>query len=63
MFAAEGGKTKPMTVKALADKLSAFQTCWSTYQICSENWIAAVAYLEIIGIIVGQILVGILGDW
>ncbi|MCJ1315418.1 hypothetical protein MMC15_000737 [Xylographa vitiligo] len=47
MFAAEG----------------AFQTCWSTYKICSENWIAAVAYLEIIGIIVGQILVGILGDW
>ena len=42
---------------------SAFKTCWSTFQICSQTWIAAIDYLEVIGIIVGQIIVGIIGDW
>ncbi|OBT63652.1 hypothetical protein VE03_07276 [Pseudogymnoascus sp. 23342-1-I1] len=42
---------------------AAWGSCWSKYQVCSENWIAAVTYMEIVGIIVGQILVGILGDW
>lgn len=40
-----------------------FPSCWKTHKICNETWIAAVEYLEICGIIVGQILVGILGDW
>lgn len=31
--------------------------------VCNPQWISAVDYLEICGIIVGQILVGILGDW
>lgn len=31
--------------------------------MCNPTWIAAVEYLEICGIIVGQILVGVLGDW
>ncbi|PKI84522.1 hypothetical protein MVES1_001956 [Malassezia vespertilionis] len=30
---------------------------------CDKNWINAIDYLEIIGIIIGQILVGIEGDW
>lgn len=30
---------------------------------CSNNWIAAVTYLEVIGIMVGQMAVGIIGDW
>lgn len=38
-------------------------TCWSTYKVCSKNWVSAVTYLEVIGIIVGQILVGVTGDW
>jgi len=38
-------------------------TCWKSYKVCSENWVSAVTYLEVIGIIVGQVLVGILGDW
>ena len=42
---------------------AAFASCWKTNKICSLTWIAAVDYLEICGIIVGQILVGILGDW
>ncbi|MCJ1462931.1 hypothetical protein MMC07_001535 [Pseudocyphellaria aurata] len=41
-----------------------FPTCWgSKATVCNATWIAAVEYLEICGIIVGQILVGILGDW
>ncbi|GHJ89027.1 hypothetical protein NliqN6_5429 [Naganishia liquefaciens] len=37
--------------------------CWSTYQVCDENWIAAQTYLQILGIIIGQIGVGFEGDW
>ncbi|MCJ1452441.1 hypothetical protein MMC28_002784 [Mycoblastus sanguinarius] len=42
---------------------AAFANCWKTYKTCNVQWINAVQYLEIVGIIVGQILVGILGDW
>ena len=50
---------------------SAFPLCWGvkskkhpTYgHECNVTWIYAVDYLEICGIIVGQILVGFLGDW
>lgn len=37
--------------------------CWKTHETCNAQWIHAVDYLEIVGIIVGQILVGIEGDW
>ena len=37
--------------------------CWKTHEVCDHNWISAVDYLQIIGIIVGQILVGFEGDW
>ncbi|KAK7700757.1 hypothetical protein SLS57_011981 [Botryosphaeria dothidea] len=40
-----------------------FSSCWKTYEICDKTWTQAIDYLEIIGIIVGQILVGIIGDW
>src|SRR5271170_4230724 len=50
---------------------AAFPRCWGTKSkkhptygsICSKTWIAAVDYLEICGIICGQILVGFIGDW
>ncbi|KAI6353295.1 hypothetical protein MCOR25_009049 [Pyricularia grisea] len=43
---------------------STWPECWSsTGTACSNNWIAAVTYLEVIGIMVGQIGVGIIGDW
>lgn len=42
---------------------SSFAECWDSNTICNPNWIAAVSYLEVAGIIVGQVLVGILGDW
>ena len=41
----------------------AFPACWKKNTICNANWIAAIAYLEVAGISVGQILVGYLGDW
>ena len=37
--------------------------CYKTHEVCNEQWIHAVDYLEIVGIVVGQILVGIEGDW
>jgi MFS family permease len=40
-----------------------FPTCWKTYTECSANLIASVDYLEIAGIILGQLIVGIIGDW
>jgi len=42
---------------------AAFPDCWKTNKICDLNWQNALGYLEIAGIIVGQILVGFLGDW
>jgi ABC-type xylose transport system permease subunit len=42
---------------------NAWGSCWKKHEVCSSNWVAAVTYLEIIGIIVGQMLVGVLGDW
>ncbi|KAJ4288125.1 hypothetical protein N0V90_012142 [Kalmusia sp. IMI 367209] len=41
----------------------AFPSCWKKFDTCDERWTQAVDYLEIIGIIVGQILVGYLGDY
>jgi hypothetical protein len=33
--------------------------CWDKHEVCSKNWIASVTYLEIIGIMVGQVFVGV----
>ena len=40
-----------------------FASCWSKAKVCNAIWIDAVDYMEIVGIIIGQVLVGILGDW
>ncbi|KAI0021571.1 major facilitator superfamily domain-containing protein [Xylariomycetidae sp. FL0641] len=37
--------------------------CWDTNAKCDKNWVASVTYLEIIGIMVGQVVVGVIGDW
>jgi len=43
---------------------AAFKSCWGAKgKACDPSWLAAVEYLEVAGIMVGQILVGILGDW
>jgi Sugar (and other) transporter len=40
-----------------------YPSCWKTYTTCTHNLISSVDYLEIIGIIGGQIMVGFIGDW
>ncbi|KAL8292453.1 hypothetical protein RQP46_001065 [Phenoliferia psychrophenolica] len=42
---------------------SVWPQCWKTREVCSPLWVNAVTYLEIAGIIIGQLLVGIEGDW
>ncbi|KAL4983281.1 major facilitator superfamily domain-containing protein [Aspergillus falconensis] len=46
---------------------AAFASCWSSSydgeRVCNQQWLNAIEYLEICGIIVGQILVGVVGDW
>lgn len=41
---------------------SVWPNCWSKFTVCNNNWVAAVTYLEICGIICGQICVGYIGD-
>lgn len=36
--------------------------CWKTYKECDKTWVQVVNYLSIVGIMCGQILVGIIGD-
>lgn len=41
-----------------------FPNCWAApYTRCNETWTQALTYLEVAGIIVGQILVGFIGDY
>ncbi|KAK4247412.1 major facilitator superfamily domain-containing protein [Corynascus novoguineensis] len=43
---------------------AAWPTCWGKNPTeCDVNWIASVTYLEVIGIMVGQTAVGVIGDW
>lgn len=41
---------------------AAWPQCWKTFAVCNQTWVQAVTYLEVLGIIVGQVLVGIIGD-
>ncbi|BGP34388.1 hypothetical protein JCM10296v2_006208 [Rhodotorula toruloides] len=42
---------------------SAWPACWKTHDVCNPNWTSAVSYLEIVGILMGQSIVGFEGDW
>ena len=42
---------------------AAFPRCWKNEIDCEAVWLQSITYLEVVGIIIGQILVGILGDW
>ncbi|KAK4660317.1 hypothetical protein QC762_117920 [Podospora pseudocomata] len=43
---------------------STWPQCWGKNATeCSANWVASVTYLEVIGIMVGQMAVGVIGDW
>ena len=39
--------------------------CWGGNDpiVCDQTWVQSVQYLEVVGIIIGQVLVGIIGDW
>ncbi|CEH12590.1 Inorganic phosphate transporter [Ceraceosorus bombacis] len=37
--------------------------CFSKHQVCNKYWTSAIEPLEIAGIIIGQICVGVEGDW
>ncbi|KAF2225439.1 major facilitator superfamily domain-containing protein [Elsinoe ampelina] len=51
------GNVKPLLA-------AVFPSCWGKNPTdCDLTWVRSVEYLEICGIIVGQILVGIIGDW
>lgn len=51
------GNLKPLFGKG-------FPSCWGAKgTACSHTWLAAIEYMEIVGIICGQITVGIIGDW
>lgn len=65
-----------IAVNGKATHTSGFYRCWNKpsakknptldrnwKQICNQEWIDAIDYLEIVGIITGQILVGVEGDW
>jgi hypothetical protein len=43
-------------------KCRTWPTCWKAYTACTAEWVYAVDYLEIVGIITGQFLVGIEGS-
>ncbi|KAH0566252.1 hypothetical protein GP486_000350 [Trichoglossum hirsutum] len=42
---------------------SVWPSCWKTLKECPKQLIDSVTYLEVLGITVGQLLIGVLGDW
>jgi MFS family permease len=42
---------------------SVWPQCFKRYEVCNMVWVDSANYLEIVGIIVGQVVVGIIGDW
>jgi len=49
-------------LKPLFQAPGSFSDCWKGVT-CNQQLIFAIDYMEIVGIIVGQILVGVVGDW
>ncbi|EMC93936.1 hypothetical protein BAUCODRAFT_141348 [Baudoinia panamericana UAMH 10762] len=41
---------------------SVWASCFKQYKVCNKVWVEAANYLEIVGIIFGQVAVGIIGD-
>jgi hypothetical protein len=59
--------TEGYTLFSVGNILILFEVVWNPcfkgYKTCEKTWVEAINYLEIVGIIAGQILVGIIGDW
>ena len=43
--------------------ISVWPQCWKTFEVCDFVWVSSVTYLEVVGIMLGQIVVGVIGDW
>lgn len=41
----------------------AYGPCWQSHTECSEVWTQTTDYFQVVGIILGQLTVGFLGDW
>jgi len=41
----------------------AYPDCWKTFKTCSKTLTQTTTYLQIVGIIIGQVVVGFFGDW
>lgn len=48
-------------VKTLFEKV--WPQCWKNYTACNESWVQTTEYLQVVGIIMGQVSVGVEGDW
>ncbi|KAF2093072.1 MFS general substrate transporter [Rhizodiscina lignyota] len=59
--------TEGYTLFSVGNLLTLFEAvwpeCYKNYQVCSSVWVQAINYLEIVGIILGQTMIGIVGDW
>jgi len=42
---------------------AAYPDCWKTFTTCSATLTETTTYLQVVGIIIGQVSVGFLGDW
>lgn len=42
---------------------SVWPSCYKRYQVCNRVWVQASSYLEIVGIIAGQIMIGFIGKY
>lgn len=41
----------------------AYPKCWSKFTTCNVTWTQATTYLQLIGILIGQLMFGVMGDW
>lgn len=56
--------TPPVSIGNISSLFqSVWPECWKTHEVCEANWVAGVSYIQILGIICGQIGVGFEGDW
>lgn len=59
--------TEGYTLFSVGNILTLFDSVWAQcyrqYKVCSKTWVQSINYLEIVGIIVGQIMIGVIGDW
>ncbi|KAK9843894.1 hypothetical protein WJX84_006388, partial [Apatococcus fuscideae] len=40
-----------------------YSACWENFTECNETWVQATTYLQLVGILMGQLIFGFMGDW